>query len=56
LEKGGEVNEKFDLSGSYNWYDLIVKIKGFDLFEKRYAGRVETGAHSKSDPAMGSMV
>jgi len=56
LEKGAEVNEKFDLSGSYNWYDLIVKIKGFDLFEKRYAGRVETGAHSKSDPAMGSMV
>ena len=56
LENGAEVNAKFDLSGSYNWYDLIVKITGFDLFEKRYAGRVETGAHSKSDPAMGSMV
>lgn len=56
LEKGAEVNAKFDLSGSYNWYDLIVKITGFDLFEKRYAGRVETGAHSKSDPAMGGMV
>jgi phospholipase C len=56
LEKGAEINEKFDLSGSYNWYDLIVKITGFDLFEKRYAGRVETGVHSKSDPAMGGMV
>jgi phospholipase C len=56
LSTGAEVNEKFDLSNSYHWYDLTVKVKGFDLFEKRYSGRVETGSHSKSDPAMGGMI
>jgi len=52
LEKGAEVLEIFDLSDSYNWYDLIIKISGNNLFEKRYAGRVETGVNSKSDPVM----
>ncbi len=56
LEKNAEILETFELSGSYNWYDLIVKVKGNDLFEKRYAGRVETGAHSKSDPVMGRVI
>lgn len=42
-----------DLKKSFNWYDISIKIKDNDLFEKRYAGRVETGEHSKSDPFMG---
>jgi phospholipase C len=56
LEKDAEILQTFDLSGSYNWYDLLLKVKGYDLFEKRYAGRVETGIHSKSDPVMGGMI
>jgi len=56
LEKDAEILQKFVLSGSYNWYDLIIKVKGNDLFEKRYAGRVETGRNSKSDPAMGRVI
>jgi len=44
-----------DLSKSSGWYDFSVKIKGHDLFEKRYAGRVETGRHSISDPVMGGV-
>ncbi|MEO8403133.1 MAG: phospholipase C, phosphocholine-specific [Chitinophagaceae bacterium] len=47
---------KLDLSKSYSWYDFSVKVKGRDLFEKRYAGRVETGKAGKSDPFMGRVV
>ncbi|UKJ07325.1 phosphocholine-specific phospholipase C [Solitalea lacus] len=45
-----------DLSNSHGWYDFSVKIEGFDTFEQRYAGRVETGQGSYSDPAMGMLV
>ena len=51
-----ESNETvLDLKKSFNWYDISLKIKGSNLFEKRYAGRVETGNHSKSDPFMGKI-
>ncbi|HET7119199.1 MAG TPA: phospholipase C, phosphocholine-specific [Hanamia sp.] len=42
-----------DLKKSFNWYDISIRIKGDNQFERRYAGRVETGDHSKSDPFMG---
>jgi phospholipase C len=45
-----------DLSKQFGWYDLTVKITGYDLFEKRYAGRVETGQHGFSDPFMGRTI
>jgi phospholipase C len=44
------------LDKNYGWYDFSIKIKGIDTFEKRYAGHVETGSESKSDPLMGMMV
>jgi phospholipase C len=34
------------------WYDFSLRLKGDGQFEKRYAGRVETGNWSTSDPAM----
>lgn len=46
-----EVN--LNLSKSYNWYDLSVKVKGNSSFEKRYAGHVETGKQGFTDPLMG---
>jgi len=42
-----------DLKTSYGWYDFSVKLKGNDVFEQRFAGRVETGMHSYTDPFMG---
>ena len=45
-----------DLLKSSGWYDFSIKIKGYELFERRYAGRVETGGHSISDPSMGTVV
>jgi phospholipase C len=47
---------KLDLSKHHGWYDFSIKVKGYAEFEKRYAGRVETGAHSFSDPLMGREV
>ncbi|WP_142686388.1 phosphocholine-specific phospholipase C [Chitinophaga polysaccharea] len=42
-----------DLAKSQGWYDFSVKTSGSDLFSQRYAGRVETGKESISDPVMG---
>ncbi|MET3981330.1 phospholipase C [Mucilaginibacter sp. UYP25] len=47
---------KLDLSKNHGWYDFTVKVKGFAEFEKRYAGRVETGHSSFSDPVMGRVI
>jgi phospholipase C len=41
---------------SFGWYDFSVKIKGNSEFERRYAGRVETGYPTKTDPFMGRVV
>jgi len=35
------------------WYDLIVTSEADPSFLRRFAGRIETGRHSVSDPAMG---
>jgi phospholipase C len=53
LEAGQSKELVLDLKKSFGWYDLSVKIKGNALFEKRYAGRVETGKASFTDPLMG---
>ncbi|MES2798048.1 MAG: phospholipase C, phosphocholine-specific [Bacteroidota bacterium] len=45
-----------NLAKSHNWYDFSVKIVGNAVFEKRFAGHVETGKSSFTDPLMGKMV
>jgi phospholipase C len=46
----------FDLSKTYGWYDISIKVKSNGTFEKRYAGKVETGKESFTDPMMGGIV
>ncbi|ETN95721.1 phosphocholine-specific phospholipase C [Zhouia amylolytica] len=41
---------------SFGWYDYSVQVDGFDDYGVRYAGRVETGKSSKTDPFMGRIV
>jgi len=43
------------LTRNQGWYDFSVRIKGYDGFEQRFAGRIETGRDSISDPYMGSL-
>ena len=56
VNKKGENTLVLDLSKSHGWYDFSLKITGNKSFEKRYAGRVENGKHSFSDPLMGKVV
>lgn len=56
LAAGSSKNVLFDTSKSFGWYDVSVKLKGNSSSEKRYAGRVETGTASKTDPLMGRVV
>ncbi|MEO6803704.1 MAG: phospholipase domain-containing protein, partial [Granulicella sp.] len=63
--KSGTVNETIaagqmalvdlDLKKNHGWYDFTVRTEGSKA-EARFAGRVETGRSSFSDPLMGSMV
>jgi phospholipase C len=50
-----KVTLPLDLMSSHNWYDFTVKVHGAEGFEKRYAGRVETGRAGISDPLMGGV-
>jgi phospholipase C len=45
-----------DLKQSSGWYDFSVSIQNNPAFARRYAGRVETGKESISDPLMGRVV
>jgi phospholipase C len=50
---GSEATFVLDLSHSHNWYDFSVRVNDSPSFEKRYAGRVDTGKEGFSDPLMG---
>ncbi|HEY0176796.1 MAG TPA: phospholipase domain-containing protein, partial [Pedobacter sp.] len=52
IAKGATEKLVIDLSSSHGWYDFSIHTTG--SFEKRYAGRVETGKLSYTDPVMGS--
>jgi phospholipase C len=50
---GGEVVVPLDLAGSHGWYDLGIRVAGVAGYVRRYAGHLETGGESQSDPLMG---
>ena len=54
--KNATINIVLNPGKSFGWYDFSVKVKGNALFQKRYAGRVETGKESKTDPYMGRII
>ncbi len=56
IGKGSTENVVLNLKGSRGWYDFSIEVPGFDNFEKRYAGRVESGKESITDPFMGRVV
>lgn len=40
------------LSQTHGWYDLKIHVEGVPDYEQHYAGHIETGSESYSDPAM----
>lgn len=53
IKPGKKVQIAWDLSDSGGWYDFAVTCDADETFYRRLAGRVETGKHSISDPAIG---
>mgnify|MGYP001035878583 CR=1 FL=1 len=54
--EGAPTKIVIDTSRGQRWYDFSLFVQGFEQFEKRYAGRVETGADGITDPYMGRVV
>ena len=53
LEPGRTATEHWSLTHTRGWYDLTVTAAGT---EHRYAGHLENGADSITDPAMGGLI
>lgn len=47
---------RLDLSSTSGWYDYSVKIDGYPEYEQRFAGHVENGKTSMTDPLLGGTV
>ena len=50
---GATAEQHWELADSGRWYDFAVTCDADPAYYRRFAGRVETGQHSVSDPAMG---
>jgi phospholipase C len=56
IAAGGKVSVVLNLAKNHQWYDFSVKLNGHTDFEQRFAGRVENGTITKTDPVMGGVV
>ena len=56
LRPGAATTERWSLSRTRGWYDLVITVAGDPHFKYRYAGHLENGEDSISDPAMGGLV
>lgn len=56
LPAGARQKVAVALNASHGWYDQLISVRGKNNFMRRYAGHVETGAASMSDPLMGKVV
>jgi phospholipase C len=56
LRAGETRSEEFPLSKSHGWYGLTLTIPGEPTFALEYAGHVENGEASISDPLMGGLL
>ncbi len=54
--RGDEIVYDWSLDEFHGWYDLVITVAEDPTFEYRFAGHVETGLESISDPAMGGLV
>jgi phospholipase C len=54
--RGGDSDTvNLDLRHVYGWYDLTITVDSDASFTRRFAGHVETGKPSMSDPALGGV-
>ena len=55
LPRGRALEKRWSLESSFGWYDLTVSTDSDAAFSRRFAGRLETGRDTYSDPALGGM-
>ncbi len=48
-----ELTVRIPVAGNDYWYDFSATVSGQPDYLRRFAGRVETGRHTVSDPALG---
>lgn len=53
VEPARKESLSWDLRQSGRWYDFSLRCDSDPSFYRRFAGRVETGEHGVSDPALG---
>lgn len=53
LDSQAKHTQEWILCDCGRWYDFIVTCEELPRWQRRFAGRVETGKHGISDPAMG---
>ena len=53
VKAGAQAERHWKLKNSGYWYDFVVTCDADPAFSRRFAGRLETGRHGVSDPAMG---
>ena len=51
-----KIDLPLDLTKQFGWYDFSVQAAGYDQYEQRFAGRVDTGEAGYSDPYMGRLI
>jgi phospholipase C len=56
LEPGKSMSKRWSLTRVFGWYDLEITVDEDPGFVYHFAGHVETGLDSFSDPAMGGVV
>ena len=56
IDSSGEVEVPVETVPSHGWYDFSLQLEGSPTFLRRFAGRVEFGKPSQSDPFMGGVV
>ena len=56
VHSGRSASVALDLSRQHGWYDFSVRVPGSEDFEQRFAGHVETGKPSSTDPLMGQVI
>ncbi|MGH2644540.1 MAG: phospholipase domain-containing protein, partial [Chitinophagaceae bacterium] len=56
LKPGETADILLSLNNSHGWYDFSILVKDKHHFIKRYAGHVETGEPSFTDPLMGRVI
>jgi phospholipase C len=53
ISASGKERIVLDLTKSFGWYDFSIRVSNNNAYIKRYAGKVETGKETHTDPYMG---